>query len=52
MPTGTPITTTWTSAAGAQTLSTYWNGTETEAQWAARHLQDLRAAWVTNPPIP
>lgn len=46
-----PITTTWTSAAGAKSVSTNQNQGESVEDWIDRHFAAVRALMETFPPI-
>jgi hypothetical protein len=50
-PTGQPITTTWTAADGAHSLSTYRQQGETDDHWTKRHFDDVAAQMKLHPPI-
>lgn len=47
-----PISTTWTAADGAHTVSTPKNSGETDEQWIERHFAEVLAQMELHPPIP
>lgn len=46
-----PITTTWTASDGAHTVSTNWDGSETDDHWIRRHFQAVLDEMAIHPPI-
>ena len=51
-PTGNTLKTTWTSASGAQSVSTTRAANESDESFLLRHILDYTGGMVSQPPIP